>query len=161
MDDAYQVSHYQTNVLAFKEVAKWLDSLKEMGIYDNTRIIIVSDHGHDLGQFGLVDERGNDLEYLTPLLMVKDFNERGFSVSEDFMTNADVVPFALQGVIQDARNPFTGNVLDGHEKNGNLKFRINPKTDIQPDDNVFYPGDWYSVNGDIYDINNWTYLGNW
>ncbi|MBR5095725.1 MAG: alkaline phosphatase family protein, partial [Treponema sp.] len=34
-----------SNVAMFKRVAKWMEYLKENGCYDNTRIIIVADHG--------------------------------------------------------------------------------------------------------------------
>lgn len=161
MDNPNQISHYHTNYFALKELAKWFDMLKEQDVYDNCRIIIVADHGYNLGQFGLVDSIGNDYEYLMPLLMMKDFNSSGFSISDDFMTNADVVPFAVKEILPNAHNPFTGNLLDGHEKKGELHFLIDPIADIQPYDNVLEPGDWYTVEGDIYDFNNWKYLGNW
>ena len=37
--------HYHVNAAALLQVAKWLDFLKENDCYDNTRIIIVADHG--------------------------------------------------------------------------------------------------------------------
>lgn len=46
--DDYQVRHYQINMASMIQLGKWLDYLKEKGVYDNTRIIIVSDHGRDL-----------------------------------------------------------------------------------------------------------------
>ncbi len=162
MDTAAQVSHYQSNVLALKEVAKWLDMLKKEGIYDNTRIIIVSDHGADLGQFDLVNEKGQDYAFFLPLLMIKDFDEKGFNISYEPMTNADVVSNAVKGVIANPVNPFTGNVLDGHESKEEHKLLYSLIHDIGANgDYQFLPGDWYTVNGDVYDINNWKYLGNW
>ena len=71
---------------SFKQIIKWLDYLKSEGVYDNTRIIMVSDHG---GQYK--SERDNsEMESYNPVLMVKDFNERGILlISNAFMTNAD------------------------------------------------------------------------
>ena len=38
-----QVTHYQVNMAAFLKLGEWFDYLRENGVYDNTRIIIVSD----------------------------------------------------------------------------------------------------------------------
>ena len=66
--------HYQTNMAAMLQLGKWFDYMRENGVYDNTRIILVSDHGKDLNQdnsFKLAD--GTDKALYYPLLMVKDF----------------------------------------------------------------------------------------
>jgi hypothetical protein len=157
-----QATHYHSNVYAFKEIAKWLDMLREEGIYDNTRIIIVSDHGMDLDQFDLVNEKGQDYEFFLPLLLIKDFNSKGFNVSYEPMTNADVVSNAVKGVISNPVNPFTGNLLDGHERKEEHRLLYSTYNYIGANKYYqFFPGDWYTVDGDIYDINNWKYLGNW
>ena len=96
-----------------------------------------------------------------PLLMVKDFNSTGFTVCEDFMTNADTPALATSGLIEDPINPFTNNPIYS-------EFKTGPQTtflcmNFSPDDNngnTFGPGSWYSFDGDdIHDPNNWTYLG--
>ena len=47
----YKMTHYQCNMAAMIQLGNWLDHLREIGVYDNTRIIIVSDHGWPLDNF--------------------------------------------------------------------------------------------------------------
>ncbi len=79
-------------------IGRWLSWLKESGIYDNTKIIIVSDHGNDLTQdpmmkkdFNVDGISGEEFNRIHALLMVKDFNKKGFlTIDNRFMSNADV-----------------------------------------------------------------------
>ena len=48
------------------------------------------------------------IEYYFPLLLVKDFGSTEFTISDEFMTNADVPTLATQGLIENPTNPFTG-----------------------------------------------------
>ena len=50
-DSAEMMGQYQIQAAAFEMLGKWFDQLREQGVYDNTRIIIVSDHGWPTGQF--------------------------------------------------------------------------------------------------------------
>ena len=43
-----KVKHYQINMCAMKKLGEYFDFLRENGVYDNTKIIIVSDHSIDL-----------------------------------------------------------------------------------------------------------------
>ena len=163
MSDVSQVAHYQANMASFIELGKWFDFMREQGVYDNTRIIIVADHGRDLSQF---DVYCNDLdmEFFMPTFLVKDFNATGFTVSEEFMTNGDTPTIATAGIIEDPVNPFTNKPINSDAKNG-------PQTvffseDFNPSDNygryAFPPGSWYVFDGtDPLDPDNWEYLGDW
>ena len=161
MENKDQVSHYHVNMAALIQVGKWLDELKQQGIYDNTRIVIVSDHGRPLGQFGLTTSDGQDIEAFIPLLMMKDFGDREFRTSDEFMTNADCVSFMVEDVIADPVNPFTGNKLDGHEKTTE-PVRITGSMDFDIDKNNgnrFLPAIWYTVGDDVYDTGGWEVIG--
>ena len=57
-----------------------------------------------------------DTEFYYPLLMIKDFNAKEFSTSEEFMTNADVPTYAVKDVIPNPINPFTGKLIGNDEK---------------------------------------------
>ena len=73
-------------VSAMKQLSKWFDYLKENEIYDNTRIIIVSDHG------GNYRSRlcNSEMESYNPILIIKDFYSNGkMKISDNFMTHAD------------------------------------------------------------------------
>lgn len=149
--------HYHVNMAAFIQLGKWFDYLKENNVYDNTRIILVADHGNDLGQFeNLILDDGLDLEHYLPLLMYKDFDSQEFSVCFDFMTNADTPSLATKGIIQDPRNPFSNKALDDHEKHSHDQLVLESDFGLNREAYVFPPGDpWYSVHDNAYDKNNW------
>ncbi|MBO4862498.1 MAG: YidC/Oxa1 family membrane protein insertase, partial [Firmicutes bacterium] len=56
-----QMAHYQTNVATLIQIGNWLEYLKESGVYDNTRIILVADHGYYLFQSSELIHRENGL----------------------------------------------------------------------------------------------------
>lgn len=162
MSDVNQVMHYHVNMAALLQLGEWFDYLRENGVYDNTRIIIVADHGRELSQFDITCN-GEDMERFMPLLLVKDFNSTGFTVSEEFMTNADVPELATSGLIEDPRNPFTGTPINSELKNEPQTVFFSMEADT-PDNNgnTFLPGSWYVFEGgDPHDPENWTYLGDY
>ncbi len=165
MEEPTQVIHYQTNMAALLQLGQWLDYLRENGVYDNTRIIIVADHGKFLKQFDdYLFGTGNfeDIMCFNPLLMVKDFQSQTFTVDRRRMTTADVPTLATADVIAQPRNPFTGKPINSDAKDaaelhvfGSFLFRID-----ENNGNTFIPGPWYAVRGeDILDRDNWAYLG--
>ena len=171
VDTVYKMSHYQSNMASIIQLGKWLDYMREQGVYNNTRIIIAADHGWPLEQFRdmIFSKKPNDVIYnpgdvmaYNPLLIVKDFDATGFTVNSQFMTNADVPLLAFQDLIQDPVNPFTGNSITATAK-GNKEQHVF-YTDLWGTDvnngNAFLPGFWFSVkNGNIFDLKNWSYLG--
>ena len=123
--------HYHSDMSAFILLGKWFDELRALGVYDNTRIIIVSDHGCYLGLFGVnLMEKYDDLPVVpgysveqwtdtmcyNPVLMVKDFGATGFTTDNTFMTNADTPSLAFEDLIPDPVNPFTGNPVNRDAK---------------------------------------------
>jgi len=159
MTNIHQINHYHCNMAAFLKISEWLDYLRENGVYDNTRIIIVSDHGDDLGQFD--KKLGNlDLEFFMPLLMVKDFGSKGFTVNEDLMTNADTPALATSGIVSNPVNPFTGNPINTNGKNGPQTVFYSDIINVDVNNgNTFLPGSWYTVNGKPNNPDNWKYTG--
>lgn len=162
MDTAMQMSHYHINMAAFLVVADWLDYLREIDVYDNTRIILVSDHGRNLGQLEelMIDADVKDMEYYYPLLMVKDFNSTGFTISDEFMTNADVPSLAVENLIETPVNPFTGKLITSAEKTAHDQFVIiSDQYDIgRNNGNTFLPDRWASVSSNPWDVSNWTFF---
>ena len=163
--DAMDYRHYQCNVANYEIIGEWLKYLKESGCYDNTKIIIVSDHGFHLENFTDIIQYDIgmklDGEAYTPILMVKDFNSHGeIQTSEEFMTNADTPYLALKGVVDNPVNPFTGKKITTDGKaNGAIIYRSdhwNPWNNTGP---VYASGDWISVKDDLWKKENWKYLG--
>jgi len=110
----HEESHYHINAASILQVGKWLEYLKNKDVYDNTRIIIVADHGYNLSTpvFSHFKRNAKTYAYYNPLLLVKDFNTTGEIITDNqFMTNADVPIFALTGIVENPENPFTGNSL--------------------------------------------------
>ena len=159
MESQYEVIHYHVNMATFIQLGKWFDYLRENGVYDNTRIILVSDHARGLGQFDITCE-GQDMEFYFPLLMVKDFDSKGFTVCKDSMTNADTPTLATNGLINNPRNPFTGNPINSDPKFG---IRYIYFTDFisaaDNSGNTFDRGKWYRLDGDPHDPKSWKYIG--
>ena len=153
MDSQY---HYHTYMAALLAIGEWLDYLREEGVYDNTRIIIAADHGQPLEQFeNLVLEDGMDAEQLSILLMCKDFDSDEYNVSFELMTNADCPTLAMEGLINNPKNPFSGNPVTDKEKYENGVF-ICPR----PEDGEYTfdteGQSWYTVHDSIYDRSNWS-----
>jgi hypothetical protein len=105
-------------------VADYLDFLKRAGVYDNTRIVIVSDHGI----VGPVEDRstravaggtsGKKFVNSRSVLLVKERNATGdLRVSEAFMPNAEV-PRIVCEEIGGCVNPYLNDkpiVADGRD----------------------------------------------
>ena len=150
--------------MSFIEIGKWLDYLKENDVYDNTKIIIVSDHGYALHhyedlEFAPGKDSHKNIEYYLPLLIVKDFNAEGFTVSDEFMTNADVPVIATDGLIENPVNPFTGQAINSDEKYAHDQFII--LSDVfsvkKNDGNTFLPSAWAKVSEDAWVADNWSF----
>lgn len=164
MSSVRAMKHYHVNMAVMLELGKWLDYLRENGVYDNTRIIIVSDHGTGLNLFsdwelgkGLYEE----ITSFNPLLMVKDFNATEFTVSDEFMTNADVPMLATEDLVEQV-NPFTGKALSSEAKKASELYIFDSheyKTG-KNNGNTFIPGPWYVLRnvGDMFNAENWRLI---
>ncbi len=158
--DYAQTAHYHANAAAMLRLGEWFDYLKEKGVWDNTKIIIVSDHGADLRHFPYIDDCVS-IESVNALLMVKDFDASGFRISDEFMTNADVPSIAFDGMIEEPVNPFTGNIVTADDKKNGVKVYFAVDTTAMLEKNgVDYAidlseGGGYRVKDDIFVDDNW------
>ena len=161
METEQQVMHYQVNMAALLKLGQWFDFLKENDVYDNTRIIIVADHGRGIRQFDDLifgDEYYEDALRYMPLLMVKDFGSTEFTTDDTFMTNADVPTIAMNGLIENPLNPFSGMPINSDAKSQPVRI-LNTEWDTGINHgNVFLPGPWVSVHDNAWDINNWEVI---
>ena len=158
-----QITHYHCNAAGYLVIGRWLDFLRENDLYDNTRIIIVSDHGRNLPvkeewMFG--PDSWDNIAAYNPLLLVKDFGSREFTVDEQFMTNADVPALALSGLVHNPVNPFTGKPLNSEQKNLQTQYVFaSLQSDVETNHgNVFNPDPWLAVNGDMKNADHWQYI---
>ena len=169
LNDYNSLSHYQINMATMETLGTWISYLKEEEVYDNTRIIVVSDHSMCLRMnedFIRTLQYDNadvliDLLHFQSTMLVKDFDSEAFCVDYSFMCNADVPALATDGVIENATNPFTGsNLKDMSLKNEPLHlvfaFNFSPSTN---NGYQYLPEPWITVHDNIFDTSNWGYLG--
>lgn len=163
MTNDYQRSHYHVNAAALIRLGKWFDWMREQGVWDNTRVIVVSDHGRDLAaRTDWIFDDYLDVMKVNPLLMVKDFNATGFTTSNEFMTNADVPTLAMSGVVDTPVNPFTDSPVNSSAKTENNQLvTLTEHFDTSMSTNngtMFDTSDapWYSVHDNIFDRSDWT-----
>ncbi len=103
-------------------------------------------------------------ESQNPILLVKDFNRHALPgtaalpVNQALMTNADVPTLAVQGVIPNPVNPFTGKPITTDAKRETLYVTHNVKWwPYNHPGNTFniQPEQWYTVKDNIFDPANW------
>ncbi len=163
MNEEMQAAHYHVNMAAMIQLGNWLDYLRQNDVYDNTRIIIVSDHGRALNQFADMrfgEKSSEDAMFFNPLLLVKDFNAKEFTTDRQFMTNADVPTLATSGLIEAPVNPFTDKPIVNDAKTQSEQYILySSNWDINVNNgNTFMYDAWYSVHDDIFDMDNWKIL---
>ena len=168
IDCADSSAHYQCNMAALLALGEWFDYLRARGAYDNTRIIVVSDHGASFDQRTAlkledgVDSRARmlDVEFPQALLLVKDFGATEFSVSDEFMTNADVPALECAGLIDSPTNPFTGSAIDMSGKADGVDVYASQDYDVSKNNGTTFMrgGVWLHVRDDVHDKANWTIL---
>lgn len=158
-------ARYHANIASFLLLEKFFRFLKDEDVYDNTRIILVADHGrgHSDYEGNITLPDGSNLQSYHPLLMVKDFYSEhepsggGLKIDTTFMTNADAVFFALKDIVENPVNPFTGQPLQTRKAGGanittigalssrghtKYKYTINKDQWLRVRDNVFEPANW-------------------
>jgi hypothetical protein len=154
---------YHGNVGSYFRLADFFDHLRTEGVYDNTRIILVSDHGPGYNYVSKHYPGVPNIDNFNPILMVKDFSAHGSLKTDDtFMTNADTPFLALTGLVDTIVNPNTGTELSADSiaaaKSGSLFVSVSSGFSL-PSPNattqaINSPGDYY-VHDNIFDPNNW------
>jgi len=157
------VSPYQNQEKFFLDFSKWMTWLQENNVYDNTKIVIASDHGPEWYHFDGKAEVNVPLENynydkfrkdlflrLNCLLLVKDFNASG-PLEEDWrtMSNADI-----PAILFDDNDPTQGEEQLGREIYTFLTWwhqdlRNRSKYNIRQS---------FKVKGNIYDYDNWELM---
>ena len=132
---------------ALRLITDWIEWLKQKNIYDNTMIVLVSDHGSRSFGYSL----GAPLTRANALLMVKDFGRRGaLAQSDSFMSNADVPAIVCAtiggcpGIESDPRQKSTARTLylvKGNNKKNHYRI-TDSNTVYQVKDNIFDAYNW-------------------
>ena len=152
--DEVSAQAYYANISAMNSILVFTDFLKEHNMYDNTKIILVSDHGL------VVNTKYTSTNQILPifhaLLMYKDFNSRGeVKIDTNLMTIADV-PYLATKHIPNIKNYFTGNIITNNYKLTNdIKIASFESMQRHPYSNRYNFNIYYSITNNIFDTNNW------
>jgi hypothetical protein len=148
---------YHANAAAIMRLSEYFDFLKSHEVYDNTRIILVSDHGLLDDTYVHKTSLPFHLDHFNPVLLVKDFNATGeMKTDMTFMSNADVPSLAMSELIENPINPFSGKAITTDRKESPLLILINRvhyKNETEIDINL---QNTYYVHDNIFDEKNWN-----
>lgn len=158
-------SIFTESVCALKEIGMLLAWMKKMGIYDVTKIVIVSDHGYYIdnpmfpGEFAEALPKIDGFAWLPgllqPLLLVKDFDAKGdFRRSDIFLSNSDVpsiVCSAAEKCKDVGPDPLTHSL--GSRK---LSFAVTSEPPELTEAKQFDIKLSFEVKNNIFSMENWT-----
>jgi hypothetical protein len=151
------------------EITKYIQWLKEKEVYDNSKIIIVSDHGNYGASASPLKPRHQDIPVLTKmnknwfswasaLMMVKDFDAKGV-MREDhlFLSNGDTMSIACAGVQRgcDGIGPSPIKKPIPNRKLTWLYGVHGTNWGATLDGMKVEVGHWYEVSNSIYDLSSW------
>jgi membrane protein insertase Oxa1/YidC/SpoIIIJ len=159
-DDSFKF--YHANIAAYLLLSKWFNFLKSENVWDNTRIIIVSDHGWS----GITNPhfssfQNNRVIPYNPILLFKDFDRTDeLEINTEFMTNADAPLLAVKDIIENPLNPFTGKKLEPDKKDGIYIYTEgNSNTSYYNGANCLVNNSkFYYVHDSIFESKNWREL---
>ena len=158
---------YDTNTVVLKYLSDWFNYIKQNDAWDNTKIIIASDHA--MG-YGVNSDKGYDntkyannrhKDEIHPILLVKDFNAKGpVKTDMTFMSNADVPTLAFKDVVNNPINPFTGKIINNEAKKDGVYVTSSDIFMPHHNNNDYYfnikDDEWFNVKDNIFIDSNWT-----
>ncbi|MCG8530720.1 MAG: YidC/Oxa1 family membrane protein insertase [Desulfovibrionales bacterium] len=139
---------YESVLLFLKNMSEWIGWMKAQGVYANTKIIIVSDHGSGINESWNVGAAN-------AFMMVKDFQAPDTPMATDtsLMSNADAAYFV--------RNDFaTGSLPEPEhfmQEDRTLEYYTTQqwvKNQLQKP--LFTIHERFALTGDVTDTSNWT-----
>lgn len=166
-EDENVMQHYHVFLASMKALARYFDYLRKNDCFDNTRFIIVSDHGRDLSlpRFSHFKEIPASVpSSFNPLFMMKDFNSNEeFKTDNRFMTNADTILLAKKDLPLSDKNPLTGVEFRAEKEGGITCYEVygkewNGETMRSRKQTTLLKEKGYHVEGDIFDEESWTPL---
>ncbi len=111
----YSLRHFYADWATLKELRHYFKWMRQNGVYDNSLIILISDHGRDVRLPSMdLGPKESNYAYFMPLLMVKLPHAQG-PVQSDLSPHSSAdVPYFASLVLppEQRRNPFTGKALE-------------------------------------------------
>jgi hypothetical protein len=148
-----------------KIVSKLLDRLRELGVYDNSMIVIMGDHGTLLPDVPSFFSNGN-MAYIDPILLIKPLGRRGeFTVSNRQAALSDLPETVFKALGIDFVRADTGSLdlLDeGSADHTRTRFYYSYDwwKDKDQWDKKYLPAIIeFRITGDSWDVDNWSRTG--
>ena len=151
---------YYSTEWSLKILGDWCTELKKRGLYDNTKIIIVSDHGnYRSNDFAAPLKNGSDLSALgldkvnhtafDSILLFKDYSDKGsMEIDSRNMSTSDTGSIAFNS---DGRG-----WIEAQGKNRTVEGQLTHAWSLNEQTGPKYESfGVYQVSGDFYDIKNW------
>lgn len=140
---------------SFEIISDYIKQMKELGVYDNSTIIITADHGFSGG--GVVDDTLPQ-KTAVPLMLVKQkgFNNQSVIVSEMPVSHVDISPTIMDGfsLLYDEGNEPVYSVVNRD------RIRHYYYTSMVDDMSGEIALKEYEISGDARDEKNYVYTGN-
>lgn len=160
----FSLQHAIAARCALLSVAKYVDFLKNAGVYANTKIVIVSDHGivgpvNDTSTRAIAGRTQGNLYVRTrSLLLVKEVNADGpLRISDTFMPNAEL-PRIVCEEIGGCSNPYLGGkTIAAHGRDDPFNVALVPWQFSLQEPKAFVINKHLILKGkDPYNARNWT-----
>ena len=156
--DGLLPEHYYTEVHILGFVAKFVASLKSLGVYDNTRIVIVSDH--DLGDSWQMNKNFGRNGYNgrpNGILMFKDFNTHGDLITSNALMSIEDNAALLISRIAKAPGIYTLEELKKLSSSDRIRIHCGLSLEYTISPTLFsLDNGVYQVKGSMFKPENWT-----
>lgn len=140
--------HFDNEICAIWGVSKFLNWMKDNSIYDQSKIIIVSDHGYSDAYKQMEGNLGRELGNCSnPLLLVKDYNAKGrLKINSNLAMNYEIYDF----IVEDKTNKGVRkqDFLHIIPKSGK---ELYPKSVFRIQDNVYDSKMWKNITKEFLD----------
>ncbi len=159
---AETTAFYYTHRCEMQELAHYMDWFRERGIYDNTMIVLVSDHGwksHNPMFAGpMFDGLENQSVYsmFQAFLMVKPFGSSGpLQESKEFISNANAAGMLCE-TIGGCVDRASGKTITNRKLEGAVTMHETPWQPTGQKSDSFVTERTYEVHDDMHSPANWT-----
>ena len=146
--------HYDLEACALQYLADYVKLLKTLGIYDNTQIFVISDHG---GNDGINMPMTSESDFRPDaLFLFKDFNAKGaVRVDSRIMANYDIASIFCENLPNGCPN-VAPNILKNYPQNREIIHTIPDSWVLEHHKaNKWILRRIFKVRGNIHNANNW------
>ena len=147
--DHFKTQHFDSEACALFLLNDYLEHLKKLGVYDNTQILIVSDHAGTDSVKTMPRMKplffGQDIVFL-----FKDFNARGeLKTDSRLMANFDIATIFCEN-LKNACPNVAPNILKNYPNNREI-ITLRPNTTLIGHDDDWWQADGaYKIRGNLY-----------